>query len=181
MPSQRVCPFLSCTNYLFLTHHTFTNTSFRWYSHEISNVTACYILAWTCWLYPFECFIDALELTDTINIGSLIIVVFYQDGSKPYNARYVGSMVADVHRTLVYGGIFAYPATKDTPKGKVRYHFLTPLCSFGVDHRVISSAFYWLPHSTFPSSWFHESSFLQRCIFSSCLGVWFNFVVLVPL
>lgn len=38
---------------------------------------------------------------------------------KPYAARYVGSMVADVHRTIKYGGIFLYPATKDAPKGKV--------------------------------------------------------------
>jgi len=35
-------------------------------------------------------------------------------------ARYVGSMVADVHRTLKYGGIFMYPATVDSPKGKLR-------------------------------------------------------------
>lgn len=39
---------------------------------------------------------------------------------KPYGARYVGSMVADVHRTIKYGGIFLYPATKDSPKGKLR-------------------------------------------------------------
>lgn len=39
---------------------------------------------------------------------------------KPYSARYVGSMVADIHRTLVYGGIFCYPKTKETPKGKLR-------------------------------------------------------------
>lgn len=38
---------------------------------------------------------------------------------KPYNARYVGSMVADVHRTIKYGGIFIYPATTASPKGKV--------------------------------------------------------------
>jgi len=38
---------------------------------------------------------------------------------KAYGARYVGSMVADVHRTLKYGGIFIYPATKDSPSGKV--------------------------------------------------------------
>lgn len=38
---------------------------------------------------------------------------------KPYGARYVGSMVADVHRTVKYGGIFIYPATTDAPKGKV--------------------------------------------------------------
>lgn len=41
------------------------------------------------------------------------------DGSPPMGARYVGSMVADMHRTLKYGGIFMYPATKKSPKGKV--------------------------------------------------------------
>lgn len=45
---------------------------------------------------------------------------FPQDGSSPYNARYIGSMVADVHRTLVYGGVFAYPATTKSPNGKLR-------------------------------------------------------------
>ena len=39
---------------------------------------------------------------------------------KPYAARYVGSMVADVHRTLLYGGIFLYPADSKSPKGKLR-------------------------------------------------------------
>lgn len=39
---------------------------------------------------------------------------------KPYNARYVGSMVADVHRTIKYGGIFIYPATTSSPNGKLR-------------------------------------------------------------
>ncbi|GAB1609339.1 fructose-1,6-bisphosphatase 1-like, partial [Argonauta hians] len=43
-----------------------------------------------------------------------------KDGSKPYGARYIGSMVADVHRTICYGGIFMYPATSQTPKGKLR-------------------------------------------------------------
>ena len=32
----------------------------------------------------------------------------------------VGSMVADVHRTLIYGGIFMYPADKKSPNGKLR-------------------------------------------------------------
>merc|ERR1712032_933758 len=39
---------------------------------------------------------------------------------KPYGARYIGSMVADVHRTLCYGGIFMYPATASNPNGKLR-------------------------------------------------------------
>ncbi|KAH8776366.1 fructose-1,6-bisphosphatase class 1/Sedoheputulose-1,7-bisphosphatase [Diaporthe sp. PMI_573] len=43
------------------------------------------------------------------------------DGTgKPYSARYIGSMVADAYRTLLYGGIFAYPADKKAPKGKLR-------------------------------------------------------------
>ena len=45
------------------------------------------------------------------------------EGRKPYSTRYIGSLVADFHRTLCYGGIFAYPADlKDPkkPKGKLR-------------------------------------------------------------
>jgi fructose-1,6-bisphosphatase I len=38
----------------------------------------------------------------------------------PYTQRYIGSMVADVHRNLIKGGIFMYPATTDKPKGKLR-------------------------------------------------------------
>ena len=37
-----------------------------------------------------------------------------------YSARYVGSMVSDVHRTLLYGGVFIYPADKKNKKGKLR-------------------------------------------------------------
>lgn len=43
-----------------------------------------------------------------------------EPGKQLYGARYIGSMVADVHRTICYGGIFMYPATKDAPKGKLR-------------------------------------------------------------
>jgi len=42
------------------------------------------------------------------------------EGGKPYSSRYIGSMVADAYRTLLYGGIFAYPADKKSPKGKLR-------------------------------------------------------------
>jgi len=42
------------------------------------------------------------------------------EGGKPYSARYIGSMVADAYRTLLYGGLFAYPADKKSPKGKLR-------------------------------------------------------------
>ncbi|XP_038683194.1 fructose-1,6-bisphosphatase, cytosolic-like [Tripterygium wilfordii] len=45
---------------------------------------------------------------------------FPTDGSSSKSLRYIGSMVADVHRTLLYGGIFLYPADKKSPNGKLR-------------------------------------------------------------
>ncbi len=39
---------------------------------------------------------------------------------RQYNSRYVGSMVADVHRTLLKGGVFLYPPTAENPGGKLR-------------------------------------------------------------
>jgi len=39
---------------------------------------------------------------------------------KAMKARYIGSMVADIHRTLLYGGVFCYPGDKKSPKGKLR-------------------------------------------------------------
>ena len=38
----------------------------------------------------------------------------------PYTQRYIGSMVADVHRNLIKGGLFMYPGTTDKPNGKLR-------------------------------------------------------------
>jgi len=45
---------------------------------------------------------------------------FPEGNEKPYANRYVGSMVADVHRTLLYGGVFMYPGTKEAKEGKIR-------------------------------------------------------------
>lgn len=42
-----------------------------------------------------------------------------QDG-RPYSARYVGSLVADFHRNLLYGGVFAYPPDNKNKNGKLR-------------------------------------------------------------
>jgi fructose-1,6-bisphosphatase I len=39
---------------------------------------------------------------------------------KPFSSRYIGSLVADLHRTLLYGGIFMYPADRKSPRGKLR-------------------------------------------------------------
>jgi fructose-1,6-bisphosphatase I len=43
-----------------------------------------------------------------------------QEHGRPYGSRYVGSLVADAHRTLLKGGIFAYPADRKSPQGKLR-------------------------------------------------------------
>lgn len=40
--------------------------------------------------------------------------------SRPYTSRYIGSMVADLHRNLIKGGIFIYPVTASAPNGKLR-------------------------------------------------------------
>jgi fructose-1,6-bisphosphatase I len=39
---------------------------------------------------------------------------------RPYSSRYIGSLVADFHRNLLKGGIFIYPSTLKSPKGKLR-------------------------------------------------------------
>jgi len=47
----------------------------------------------------------------------------YLDWAKEagdYSSRYIGSLVADFHRTLIRGGVFIYPGTKKSPEGKLR-------------------------------------------------------------
>lgn len=40
--------------------------------------------------------------------------------NRPYTSRYIGSMVADIHRNLIKGGIYMYPITAASPNGKLR-------------------------------------------------------------
>jgi len=56
------------------------------------------------------------------NIREYINVCQKKDKTNggPYTQRYIGSMVADVHRNLMKGGIFMYPGTTDKPGGKLR-------------------------------------------------------------
>jgi len=46
-----------------------------------------------------------------------------KDEGRPYSHRYIGSMVADMHRTLIKGGIFMYPADKSNARGKLRLQY----------------------------------------------------------
>ena len=45
------------------------------------------------------------------------------EGKKPFKGRYIGSMVADLHRNMLKGGIFIYPTSADAPKGKLRLNY----------------------------------------------------------
>jgi len=40
--------------------------------------------------------------------------------SRPYTSRYIGSLVSDIHRNLIYGGIYLYPSSARYPNGKLR-------------------------------------------------------------
>lgn len=52
---------------------------------------------------------------------------------RPYSARYIGSMVADIHRTLVKGGIFIYPSSNRYPNGKLRLMYECNPLSFIIE------------------------------------------------
>jgi len=43
-----------------------------------------------------------------------------EESGRPFSQRYVGTLVADAHRTLLRGGLFAYPADTKNPQGKLR-------------------------------------------------------------
>ena len=53
--------------------------------------------------------------------------------AEGYTSRYIGSMVADIHRTLVNGGVFLYPPTKKHPNGKLRLLYEANPMSFLVE------------------------------------------------
>jgi len=55
------------------------------------------------------------------NVQELMRYYRGQDGNRqPMNTRYVGSLVADFHRNLLGGGLFAYPANRKNKRGKLR-------------------------------------------------------------
>jgi fructose-1,6-bisphosphatase I len=52
---------------------------------------------------------------------------------EQFAGRYIGSLVADIHRNLLKGGIYLYPATKNNPKGKLRIMFEANSLAFIVE------------------------------------------------
>jgi len=72
----------------------------------------------------------------SVNEGSYNL---FEPGLKAYiekcksnecSARYIGSLVADFHRNLLKGGIYMYPATAKSPKGKLRLLYEANALSF---------------------------------------------------
>jgi len=53
---------------------------------------------------------------------------------RPYSSRYIGSLVADVHRTLLYGGIYCYPGDAKNKNGKLRLVYENNPLAYIVEH-----------------------------------------------
>jgi fructose-1,6-bisphosphatase I len=43
-----------------------------------------------------------------------------EEADRPYTSRYIGSLVSDIHRNIIKGGIYIYPTSTRAPKGKLR-------------------------------------------------------------
>lgn len=43
-----------------------------------------------------------------------------EEGDRPYTSRYIGSLVSDIHRNMIKGGIYIYPTSSKAPNGKLR-------------------------------------------------------------
>jgi len=56
-----------------------------------------------------------------------------KEEGRPYSLRYIGSMVADLHRTLIKGGIFIYPGDKKNVNGKLRLMYECNPMSFIIE------------------------------------------------
>jgi len=56
-----------------------------------------------------------------------------EGGTKALSVRYVGSLVADFHRNLLGGGLFAYPANENNPRGKLRLLYVANPLAFIVE------------------------------------------------
>lgn len=77
--------------------------------------------------HPDMCFPNPPRLVYSINearynswsTGQQLFIDNLKDRGD-FSSRYIGSFVADFHRTLLQGGLFMYPAGKDTPDGKLR-------------------------------------------------------------
>ena len=65
-----------------------------------------------------------------------MVAAFRQQESKcgPRQARYAGALVADVHRTLLKGGVYMYPSTRSKPDGKLRLLYENAPLALVIEH-----------------------------------------------
>jgi fructose-1,6-bisphosphatase I len=63
---------------------------------------------------------NSVHWTDPVRRWNAWIKEADKEQGTPYGLRYVGSLVADAHRTLLKGGIFVYPADRKSASGKLR-------------------------------------------------------------
>jgi len=56
------------------------------------------------------------------------------ESGRPYSSRYIGSLVADVHRTMLYGGLYCYPGDTKNPNGKLRLMYESNPLAFMVEN-----------------------------------------------
>ena len=85
----------------FLLSHPLIRTPLRGKTYSINEGNYMY------WDEKFRKYIDYLKSDRNAN-------------GKPYKLRYIGTLVADFHRTLLEGGIFMYPGDKKNKHGKLR-------------------------------------------------------------
>lgn len=71
----------------------------------------------------------------TENLQRYIAWLKVDDAStrRPRSSRYIGSMISDVHRTLIKGGLFMYPGTVKKPDGKLRLQYEVNPLAFVVE------------------------------------------------
>jgi fructose-1,6-bisphosphatase I len=73
------------------------------------------------WSKGMQSYIEYLKVND-------------KETNRPYSSRYVGSLVADFHRNLLYGGIFMYPADDKNKNGKLRLMYEANPLSYIIEH-----------------------------------------------
>lgn len=56
------------------------------------------------------------------------------ENTRPFSSRYIGSLVSDFHRNLLYGGLFMYPADKNNRSGKLRLLYEAAPLAFICEH-----------------------------------------------
>jgi fructose-1,6-bisphosphatase I len=76
---------------------------------------------YTGWSPAQQRLVDHIKALDGVN-------------KKPFSSRYIGSLVADFHRNLLYGGLFMYPADPRHPNGKLRLLYEAAPLAFICEH-----------------------------------------------